>query len=199
MSDRRVGLEDVMVQPRVNDFGYEKTVELLIKINCQMSDIDQTVKMAAVFSPRNNKQKANNIKPNEPIKYCCNYNQTSECRFGSSCIYSHEKDANHTTREPRVKVAFSESPNSKQSNPINKSNRTPNNGENFRGGYQGKNPTVKLNKANALEENASLKVMNVNNEDDFETPTSFFEPFNLWGDIDKNRSSLAMKFSITTG
>ena len=33
MLDKRVGLKDVMVQSRCNDFSYDKTIELLIKVN----------------------------------------------------------------------------------------------------------------------------------------------------------------------
>ena len=58
--------------------SYDVTVDLLVKINAEMSESNQTVKMAGVFPPRaNNKPKTNNSNtPNDPIKYCYNYNES---------------------------------------------------------------------------------------------------------------------------
>ena len=90
-----------------------------------MAEAHQIVKLAGIYPPKNNnagKQKpANN---NEPIKYCYNFNESGECRFGASCIYSHAKDPNHTTREPRAKTI----PENKSHPPnqVGKDHRSPN-------------------------------------------------------------------------
>ena len=146
MYDKRIGLRDVNVHASCNDFTYDRTIELLIKVNCEMSEANQVVKLAGVYHPKNNnagKQKpANNTNNPTPIKFCYNFNESGECRFGSSCIYSHARDPNHTTREPRVKPI--PEPKSHPPNPVSKDNRTPNGGEKYRGGYKGKNPKVNL-------------------------------------------------------
>ena len=38
MYDKRIGLRDVIVQASCNDFTYNRTIELLIKVNCEMSE-----------------------------------------------------------------------------------------------------------------------------------------------------------------
>ena len=60
VNDRRVGLKDVIIQARFNNLSYDQTVDNLIRINAEMSESNQTVKMAAVFPPKSNKTKANN-------------------------------------------------------------------------------------------------------------------------------------------
>ena len=91
-----------------------------------MADNDQTVKLAGMYSPKNNN--AGEQKPvingDTPIKYCCNFDESGGCRFGASCIYSHAKDPNHTTREPRVKPISK--PPSQPPIPVSRDNRTPN-------------------------------------------------------------------------
>ena len=160
VNDRRVGLKDVIIQARVINLSYDQTVENLIRINAEMSESNQTVKMAAMIPPQSNKTKANNNETQ--IKYCYNFNESGECRFGASCIYSHAKDPNHVTREPRAKTI----PENKSHPPnqVGKVHRSPNGGEKFKGGYKGKSPRVKFNKASSSEENTSFKSMNVNNE-----------------------------------
>ena len=141
MLDNRVGLKDVMVQSLCNDLSYERTIDLLIKVNCEMSEGDQTVKLAGMHQPKSNisgKQKPGNS--DNTIKYCYNFNESGECRFGASCIYSHSKDPNHLTREPRSKPIPDKS---QPPNPVGKLHRSPNGGEKFRGGYKGKSPRVK--------------------------------------------------------
>ena len=52
MIDNRVGLKDVMMQFLCNDLSYEKTIELLIKVNSEMADSDQTIKLAGIYSTK---------------------------------------------------------------------------------------------------------------------------------------------------
>ena len=60
INDRRVGLKDVMIQTRVADMSYDITVDLLVKINAEMSESNQTVKMAGIYNPKaNNKCRCN--------------------------------------------------------------------------------------------------------------------------------------------
>ena len=108
VNDRRVGLKDVIIQARVNHLGYDETVDNLVRINAEMSESNQTVKMAGMYPPKNNNQgkKPGITSPTTPIKYCYNFNESGECRFGASCIYSHSKDPNHETREPKEKPAL---------------------------------------------------------------------------------------------
>ena len=154
-----------------------------IRINAEMSDSNQIVKMAGVFPPKfNNKTKANNNNPNDQIKYCYNYNESGNCRFGASCIYSHAKDPNHTTRKPRERPS---NPDTSKTpiNHVDKTNRAPNGGEKFKGGYKGKTPRVKFNKASSLDDTASMKTMIVNNESTIDQSTSSKIPFKSWGDL----------------
>ena len=128
-----VGLREIILQSRENNFTYDKTLDLLVQINEEMSDKKQTVKMAGILPPRSNKPNNNNKTSSSPdqIKYCYNYNESGECRFGASCIYSHMTDPNHVTREPREKPTKD---NTHQSLPkhVNRSNRTSNGEEKFR-------------------------------------------------------------------
>ena len=95
-----------------------------------MSESNQTVKMAGIFNLKaNNKSKNNNDTVTASIKYCYNFNESGECRFGASCIYSHAKDPNHTTREPRAKITLEAK--SHPPNQVGKDHRSPNGGEKF--------------------------------------------------------------------
>ena len=179
VNDRRVGLKDVIIQARLNNLSYDQTVDNLIRINAEMSESNQTVKMAAVLPLKSNKMKA--INNESQVKYCYNFNESGDCRFGASCIYSHAKDPNHITREPRAKTtpeAKSHPPNQ-----VGKDHRSPSGSEKFRGGYKGKSPRVKFNKASSSEDNASLKSMNVNNESILDQHTSSLEPFQSWTNL----------------
>ena len=163
MIDNRVGLKDVMIQSLCNDLTHEITIELLIRVNSEMADSDQTVKLAGIYSSKNNnasKQKPV-INGDTPIKNCYNFNESGECRFGASCIYSHAKDPDHTTREPRVKPISK--PSSHPPIPVNRDNKAPSGGEKYRGGYKSK-PKARFNMINASDENTSLKIININNE-----------------------------------
>ena len=192
MFDKRIGLRDVIIQSKCNDLSYERTIELLIKVNCEMAEAHQTVKMAGMYPPKNNN--AGKSKPannNDQIKYCYNFNESGECRFGASCIYSHSKDPNHVTREPRAK-AIPEN-KSHPPNQVGKVHRTPNGGEKFKGGYKGKSPRVKFNKASSSEENTSFKTMNVNNETILNQSPSSLRPFESWSNVDQNPFVVAHK------
>ena len=180
VNDRRVGLKDVIIQARVNNLSYDQTVENLIRINAEMSESNQTVKMAAMIPPKSNKTKANNNETQ--IKYCYNFNESGECRFGASCIYSHSKDPNHLTREPRSKPIPDKS---QPPNPVGKLHRSPNGGEKFKGGYKGKSPIVRFNKASSSEENTSFKSMNVNNESIINQSPSSLRPFESWSNVNQ--------------
>ena len=186
VTDRRVGLKDVIIQSRVNNLSYDQTVENLIRINAEMSESNQTVKMAPVLPPTFNKTKANNNETQ--IKYCYNFNESEECRFGASCIYSHAKDPNHTTREPRAKSTHEAK--SHPPNQVGRDHRSPNGGEKFKGGCKGRSPKVKSNKASSLDDSASLKTMIISNENILDQSTS-----SLHHGITsiKNRSPLANK------
>ena len=48
MKDARLGLKDVMIQSTCNDYSYERTIQLLTKVDCEMSENDQTVRMANI-------------------------------------------------------------------------------------------------------------------------------------------------------
>ena len=54
MKDARLGLKDVMIQSTCNDYSYERTIQLLTKVDCEMSENDQTVRMANIHSAKNN-------------------------------------------------------------------------------------------------------------------------------------------------
>ena len=95
-----------------------------------------------MYPPKNNNAGKKPGNSDNPIKYCYNFNESGECRFGASCIYSHNRDPNHVTREPREKPS-NHNTSKTPSKPVDKSNRTPNGGERFKGGYKGKNPKVK--------------------------------------------------------
>ena len=129
-----------MIYPMKEQLSYSS------KKYCEMAEAHQTVKLAGICPPKNNnpgKQKP--VNNNEtPVKYCHNYNESGECRFGASCIYSRAKDPNHTTREPRAKITLEAK--SHPPNQVGKDHRSPNGGEKFKGGYKGKNPKVKFNK-----------------------------------------------------
>ena len=188
MLDNRVGLKDVMVQSLCNDLSYERTIDLLIKVNCEMSEGDQTIKLAGMHPPKSNnsgKQKPGNS--DNPIKYCYNFNESGECRFGASCIYSHSKDPNHLTREPRSKPLPDKS---QPPNPVGKLHRSPNGGEKFKGGYKGKNPRVKFNKVNSSDDNASFKSITVNNIDEESKSPSSLLPFQSWSNLDQEPISI---------
>ena len=185
INDRRVGLKDVMIQTRVADMSYDITVDLLVKINAEMSESNQTVKMAGIYNPKaNNKSDNKNVTVTTPTKYCYNFNESGQCRFGASCVYSHERDPNHVTREPREKPSNHDTSKT-PSKPVDKSNRTPSVGERFKGGYKGKNPKVKFNKANTIDDNASLKTMTVNNERLSSQKPSSSKPFTSWYNLDQ--------------
>lgn len=197
INDRRVGLREVILQSRINNFTYDKTVDLLVQINEEMSDKNQTVKLAGIFPPRNNKQinpskNINSKTPSSPdqIKYCYNFNESGECRFGASCIYSHNKDPNHVTREPREKP-YNPDTSQTPAKHINKTHRTPNGGEKFKGGYKGKSPKVKFNKAHSLDDNASLKSINVNNVGEQSQSESSLSPYISWYNLAQKPSAFA--------
>ena len=194
INDRRVGLREVILQSRMNNFTYDKTVDLLVQINEEMSDKNQTVKMAGIFSPRNNKpiSQSSNKTASSPdqIKYCYNFNESGECRFGASCIYSHSKDPNHVTREPSEKQKLEAKPSPPHQ--VSKINRTtPNGGEKFKGGYKGKNPRVKFNKVNSSDDNASFKSITVNNIGESSKSQSSLLPFESWYNLDQKPSAIA--------
>ena len=75
------------------------------------------------------------------------------------------------TRESREKPANNDT-SKFPPKPVNKSNRTPNGAEKFKGGYKGKNPKVKFNKVNLVNDNTSFKSLTVSNEGQAEISTS---------------------------
>ena len=196
INDRRVGMKEVILQSRINNFSYDKTVDLLVQINEEMSDKNKTVKMAGMFTPRAENQSSNkkSATPTNQIKYCYNFNESGECRFGASCIYSHNRDPNHVTWEPREKH-FNLNTSKTPQKYVNKSNRTPNGGEKFNAGYKGKNAKVKFNKVNSLDDTTSFKSINVNNIDEISTSESLFSPFQSWYNLDQKPSAIANEFS----
>ena len=158
-----------------------------------MSEGDQTIKLAGMYPPKNNnagKQKP--VTNNDiPIKYCYNFNESGECRFGASCIYSHARDPNHTTREPRAKpVPEPHHP----PNPVGKDTRTPNGVEKIRRGYLGKNPRVRFHKANSIDGNTSFKSLIVSNESLENTSSSSIMAFKSWADIDEKPFVVVKEF-----
>ena len=181
VNDKRVGLRDVIIQARLGFLSYDQTVENLIRLNTEMSDTNQTVKMAGMYSPKSNKQTTNSNDISK-IKYCYNFNESGECRFGASCIYSHDKDPNHVTREPRPKKTEIKPSHPNQ---VGKDHRTPNGGEKFHGGYKSKSNKVKFKKTSSSEDNTCLKSMTVNNESILDHPHSSFEPFKSWSNVDQ--------------
>ena len=198
MKDSRVGLKDVMVQSRCNDYSYDKTIELLTKINCEMADGDQTVKLANISYPsrpinkdyHNNSNKYNNSNNNNQSVskgFCYNWNETGACQFGQSCRFDHKKDPNHVTREPR------EPPNDKSNNkstdtsssqPITKNNRTPHpyGSGPYRGKYNNKFKSNKMNTLSTVDESASLKHISVTTPNTNSVPSTS-NAFISWGNL----------------
>ena len=151
-------------------------------MNSEMSESNQTVKMAGVFTSKSIKiSPSNNI--TDPIKYCYNFNESGECRFGASCIYSHNKDPNHVTREPRDKPINNDTSKFSPKH-VNKSNITPTGGEKFEGGYKRKNPKVKFNKVNSLGDSASFKSITVNKIGEQPKSQSYLLPFQSWYNLE---------------
>ena len=70
-------------------------------------------------------------------------------------------------------------------NQVGKDHRSPNGGEKFRRGYLGKNPRVRFNKANSVDENTSFKSLTVSNEGREKITTSSIIAFKSWADIDE--------------
>ena len=193
MRDSRLGLKDVMVQASINDYTYEKTIELLIKINSDMADSDQTVKLANIYQAKNNNynnKTSNNIYVNNknnatPTKYCYSWNETGACRFGSSCKYTHKNDPNHVQREKRNKNENeNNNSNENSSTPITTTYRTsaqesvgPPKGK---GQYKGKHYKNQINSMNTAEENASIKQISVINQNESYISSSPSD-FQSWG------------------
>ena len=188
-NDTRIGLKYVMIQASMNDFDYNTTIQMLTKINCELSDTDQTVKLANTTYSRpkhNDNPRYNNSKGDsqyvKTTKYCYNFNETGECPFGHSCKYEHIKNPNHMSREPREN-------NKSQSAvvasiPVTKTQRTPNQeggGHNRnRSNYKGKRPPNKMNVVNSNEEIESAKqcVITTTHTPDLIIPIT---PFESWG------------------
>ena len=190
-NDKRIGLKDVIIQATINSYDYTTTIKMLTKINCELADNDLTLKMAAATysRPRQNDNKYNNNSTDnsvtKQIKYCYHFNETGECRFGTSCKYEHVKNPNHTTREPREYDA--NKTKSVQSNPVTKTQRTSNpdgSEQNKKGNnYRGKKPHNKMNAMNSNEEKESVKqcVVISNTSIPIITPLT---PFESWGKCD---------------
>lgn len=187
-NDKRIGLKDVIIQATINSYDYTTTIKMLTKINCELADSDLTMKMAAATysRPRQNDNKYNNNSTDnsvtKQIKYCYHFNETGECRFGTSCKYEHVKNPNHTTREPRDYDA--NKTKSVQSNPVTKTQRSSNpdgSEQNKKGNnYRGKKPHNKMNTMNSNEEKESAKqcVITYTDTPDVIIPIT---PFESWG------------------
>ena len=190
MRDSRLGLKDVMVQASIFDYTYDKTIELLIKINSEMADGDQTVKLANIYQAKNNNYNNNNnnyvnSKNATPTKYCYSWNETGACRFGSSCKYNHKTDPNHVQRERRNNNKNdNENNNSNEhsSTPITKTYRTsPQEGVSpKKGHYKGKQSKNQINSMNTIDESASIKQISVINENESSISSSSSD-FQSWG------------------
>ena len=87
--DKRIGLKEVMIQAKLDNYDYDKTIEKLIEINMDTPDSIKNVKMKAMT--------------NEKKKYCFAFNNNDTCKFGSSCRYIHEKDPNSTSTQSKKK------------------------------------------------------------------------------------------------
>lgn len=194
LRDGRLGLKDMMVQAIANDYDYDHTLRLLIKISTEVGDRDQVVKLANVHQIRHNNNnnsqnnnfnshQKNNSNTNEnkkQIKYCFNWNESGECQFGTSCRYEHIKDPNHLTRERRAPPQYQKA-TEKESTPVTKSCRTNDSSNIKKSRYKGKNPRPQLNQLSTLNENATLKTLNVNNNNELKL-SSTSSNFNSWGD-----------------
>ena len=168
MRDNQIGLRDVMIQATCNDFTYERTIELLIKINCEMSEPDQTIKMANMQPSKSNNnefQKSNKYHPKDKAiakQYCYNFNEAGTCHFGRSCYHLHQKDPTRTAREQREpnkghQDKHNEAP---ASVPITSKYRTDNNSggaPNGRGNFRRRDTGSKTNALQSGGECASLK------------------------------------------
>ena len=102
--DRRIGLKEVMIQAKLDNYDYDKTIEKLIEINMDTPDGIKNVRIKAMTT--------------ENKKYCFAFNSNNTCKFGTSCRYLHEKDPNpnHTnpTNQTQSSTMFStESPKKK--------------------------------------------------------------------------------------
>ena len=87
--DKRIGLKEVMIQAKLDNYDYDKTIEKLIEINMDTPDSIKNVKMKAMTT--------------EKKKYCFAFNNNDTCKFGSSCRYIHEKDPNSTSTQSKKK------------------------------------------------------------------------------------------------
>ncbi len=188
-TDIRIGMKDVMIQATINDYDYTTTVKMLTKVNCELSDTEQTMKLANTTysrpkhneNPRYNNSKGDNQYV-KTTKYCYNFNETGECPFGHSCKYEHIKNPNHVSREPRE--------NSKTQStvvasiPVTKTQRTPNQEggghSRNRSNYKGKRHPNKMNVVNSNEEIESAKqcVITTTHTPDLILPIT---PFESWG------------------
>ena len=77
--DKRIGLKEVMIQAKLDNYDYDKTIEKLIEINMDTPDTLKNIRMKTINST-------------PKIRYCFAFNSNIECKFGSSCRYLHEKD-----------------------------------------------------------------------------------------------------------
>ena len=87
--DKRIGLKEVMIQAKLDNYDYDKTIEKLIEINMDTPDSIKNVKMKVMTA--------------EKKKYCFAFNNNDTCKFGSSCRYIHEKDPNSTSTQSKKK------------------------------------------------------------------------------------------------
>jgi hypothetical protein len=184
----------VIVQASIFDYTYDKTIELLIKINSEMADGDQTVKLANIYQAKNNNYNNNNNNNNNnnvnsknatPTKYCYSWNETGACRFGSSCKYNHKTDPNHVQRERRNNSKNdNENNNSNEhsSTPITKTYRTsPQEGVSPKKvHYKGKQSKNQINSMSTIDESASIKQISVINENESSISSSSSD-FQSWG------------------
>lgn len=113
--DKRIGLKEVMIQAKLDNYDYDKTIEKLIEINMDTPDSIKNVKMKTMTSEKKN-------------KYCFAFNSNDTCKFGASCRYIHEKDPNSSNiPSTQSKKKFNKNSNDNKATPskdVTRENRT---------------------------------------------------------------------------
>ena len=109
--DKRIGLKEVMIQAKLDNYDYDKTIEKLIEINMDTPDSIKNVKMKTMTS--------------EKKKYCFAFNSNDTCKFGDSCRYIHEMDPTSTNQNQSSNVPSIQSKKNSNKNSNDNKESTP--------------------------------------------------------------------------
>ena len=109
--DKRIGLKEVMIQAKLDNYDYDKTIEKLIEINMDTPDSIKNVKLKTMTS--------------EKKKYCFAFNSNDTCKFGASCRYIHEMDPTSTNQNQSSNVPSIQSKKNSNKNSNDNKESTP--------------------------------------------------------------------------